>query len=284
MKYNITKTTTTLLGLLLSFYASISFGASNTLNNKTNTTFFGVSNKWSHPFFDNFSIKETPLLSNVRTDRVIGLHNDLLESADELLNDINSFDFSQNYIPKYYDISLFGLSFLIGHSFQDFRIEFEGFYEKFDVKNDKSHIIDENRRHFALFRAGSLFFHDYVTLRNDGVEFYSAMLNICYDLRASNTDVIPFSCIGIGGDVIKIFNTVDIKPAFQAKVGVNYFLVYNKVSLFIDGYYHKVIGNQYNDIPVQYPITLFSDPIITSAFARLDIDYLGAEVGLKIFI
>nr|ABO36258.1 Omp-1-18 [Ehrlichia ewingii] len=282
MKYKIVKTTITGLGLLLPFYASMSFGMSNTLANQVSPISFGVLYKLSHPFFNNFSIEETQILHDVATERVVGLKHDLLESADKLVDNLYNFDLSEDYVPKY-DNSLFGLSFFIGYSFQNFRIELESFYEKFDVQDTKSHIVDDNYRYFALYRHGPAKHINYVTLKNDGIELNSVMLNICYDFTLNNTYITPFSCVGIGGDIISIFNTVKVKIAAQAKVGVNY-LISERISLFVDGYYHGVIDNEYSNIPVQYPRNLFYAPKVTSALANLDIGYFGAEIGMKVFI
>ena len=280
MDYKVVKITVAVLGLILPFHAAISFCMSNTLN-ETSPISFGVSYKLSSPFFNNFSIEETRFLRNISTKKVVGLKRDLLKSADRVIMSSRRFDLSEDYIPEYKP-SIFGLSFLAGYSFDNFRIELESFYEKFDVEDTKGHVVDDNYRYFALLRDNYGGVSDYVTLRNDGIEFYSVMLNGCYNFVMDNTNVIPFSCLGIGGDIINIFNAIRIKPSFQAKVGINYLLSEN-VSLFIDGYYHGVVGNQYNNLPVQYPVYLFA-PAITSAVANLDINYFGGEFGIKTFI
>ncbi|MGN7618843.1 MAG: P44/Msp2 family outer membrane protein [Ehrlichia sp.] len=168
------------------------------------------------------------------------------------------------------------------HFFQDFKVELESFYEKFDVKDTGNHIVEDNYRYFALYRKGKIKSVNYVTLRNDGIKFNSVMFNVCYDFAVNNAYITPFSCVGIGGDIIRVFNNMEIKAAIQAKVGVKY-LISEKISLFIDGYYHGVIGNEHSNIPVQYPRNLFNSPNVTSALAKLDISYFGAEFGIKIF-
>ncbi|MCZ6902519.1 MAG: P44/Msp2 family outer membrane protein, partial [Rickettsia endosymbiont of Ixodes persulcatus] len=48
-----------------------------------------------------------------------------------------------------------------------------------------------------------------------------------------------------------------------------------------DGYYHKVIGNQFKNLNVQHVVNLTEAPKATSAVATLNIEYFGSEFGLK---
>ena len=276
MKYKVTKTLMIVFILLFPFYAFSGSLLSDTSNSKS--VYLSAAYKLSTPFFNHLSVEESGLKSdNVKDKRVIGLKNNILVSADEAIKNLSNFDFSKNYVPEYKN-SLFGLSFAFGYSFENLKVEVEGFYEKFDVKDTKNHIINNNYRHFALSRKNSID-SEYVTLINNGIKFYSIMLNVCYDFVVDNTYFTPFLCVGVGENIINIFDSLKFKPAFHSKVGFNY-MISQSASLFVDVYYHRVIGNQYSNISVKDPKNILS----TSASVKLDIGYFGSEIGIRIFI
>ncbi|AHX08668.1 P44/Msp2 family outer membrane protein [Ehrlichia chaffeensis] len=256
-----------------------SLDVSDSLNSRLKPVFLGISYKLSAPLFSSFSIGETYRINGVKTDRVVGLKSDILLDADKAMKDFNNFNFSEEYVPKY-DNNIFGLSFIFGYSFRNLRVELEGSYKKFDVIDTKNHLVDNNYRHIALVRSNPPTLYDYFVLKNDGVEFYSTILNICYDF-AVDTNIVPFSCVGIGEDIIKIFDSIRFKPSFNSKLGINY-LMSQDMLLFFDVYYHRVVGNEYNNIPVQY--VSLPNPLNISAAAKLDMEYFGAEIGIKVFV
>nr|ABO36259.1 Omp-1-19 [Ehrlichia ewingii] len=282
MKCKITKIAIIMLGLLLPFQAFSASLVSDASDSHTKSVSLSASYKLSTPFFNHFLIRETNLTSGIIANkRVLGLKNDILINADEAIKNLSNFDFSEDYVPKYKN-SLYGLSFLFGYSFKNLKVELEGLYESFDVRDTKNHIIDNNYRYFALSKQDNLN-SDYVTLINNGVKLYSVILNICYDFIGKNTSLTPFLCVGIGEDIINIFDAVRFKPAFHAKMGFNY-RISERAFLFMDMYYHKIIGNQYSSISVKYPKVLVFPSTRSSVLAELDIGYLGSEVGIRIFI
>lgn len=256
-----------------------SLDVSDSLNSRLKPVFLGISYKLSAPLFSSFSIGETYRINGVKTDRVVGLKSDILLDADKAMKDFNNFNFSEEYVPKY-DNNIFGLSFIFGYSFRNLRVELEGSYKKFDVIDTRNHLVDNNYRHIALVRSNPPTLYDYFVLKNDGVEFYSTILNICYDF-AVDTNIVPFSCVGIGEDIIKIFDSIRFKPSFNSKLGINY-LMSQDMLLFFDVYYHRVVGNEYNNIPVQY--VSLPNPLNISTAAKLDMEYFGAEIGIKVFV
>ena len=282
MKCKITKTAIITLGLLLPYHAFSGSLLSNTYDNRTKSVSLGASYKLSTPLFHHFFIKETGVLvgEEIGERRALGLKSDLSLNGDKAIENLYNFDFLENYLPEYNN-SLFGLSFLFGYSFQNLRIELEGFYEKFDVKNTKNHILD-NHRHVALIRRNTPD-SDYVTLINNGMKFYSIVVNVCYDFAVNSIHFTPFICVGAGEDIINIFSSVKFKSAVHTKIGFSY-MVSKSTFLFMDLYYHKVIGNEYSNIRVDYPRPLFSDPASTSAFAKVNMSYLGSEIGIRVFI
>ena len=240
--------------------------------------------------FKNFSVQET----NKKVD-LIALKNDVTHITDEVLK--NHGNFNTHYSAKFKNSFITSFSGALGYySGQGPRLELEGSYENFDIINCKNCTVKDANKYFALAREkesnniqpkndeGSSdpnkksFF---TFMKNNGVSIASVMINGCYDFSFNNTRISPYVCAGIGGDFIEFFDVMHIKLSYQGKLGVSY-LVSPSTSLFVSGYYHRVINNKFKNLHVTYSKYALKDsPTITSAIAQLNIGYFGGEVGLR---
>ncbi|AHX05145.1 surface antigen family protein [Ehrlichia chaffeensis str. Liberty] len=246
--------------------------------------------KPSVSIFSSFSIKET----NTITKNLIALKKDVnsLEVDAQANTGIsNPENFTIPYIAAFED-NAFNFNGAIGYTFiEGLRIEIEGSYEEFDAKNPGGYGLNDAFRYFALARdmntnnkyepkqaSTQKVYH--TVMKNDGLSITSIMVNVCYDLSSDNLLVSPYICGGIGVNAIEFFDALHIKFACQSKLGITYQLSYN-ISLFGDGYYHQVIGNQFRNLNVQHVAELNDAPKVTSAVATLNVGYFGAEVGVR---
>ncbi|AHC39612.1 P44/Msp2 family outer membrane protein [Ehrlichia muris] len=282
---------TALMYLLLS--PNISF--SENINSNTNKLGLYISGQYkpSVSVFSNFSVKET----NVPTKQLIALKKDV--DSVEIDKDANKGlskpdNFTIPYMPKFQD-NVANFSGAVGFFYsKGLRIELEGSYEEFDVKDPGDYTkVKDAYRYFALARdieTGKTqpknknnsepngIYH--IVMRNDGLSISSAMINGCYDFTLGNLPISPYMCIGMGVDAIQFFDALHIKFAHQGKAGITYLLSSN-VSLFADGYYHKVVDNKFKNLNVQHVYKLNDAPRVTSAVATLDVGYFGGEVGAR---
>nr|ABO36249.1 Omp-1-9 [Ehrlichia ewingii] len=167
------------------------------------------------------------------------------------------------------------------------RVEIEGSYENFDVKDLKNCTIQDACRYLSLAREickendkPTPKEKKYVVMRNDGISITSVTINGCYDFSINKLPKIsPYICAGFGGDFIEFFDSVRVKFAYQSKLGINYSLSSNFI-LFVDGYYHRVIGNQFKNLNVQNMFDS-NEPYVTSAIATLNIEHFGGGFGLR---
>ncbi|KJV63482.1 MULTISPECIES: P44/Msp2 family outer membrane protein [Ehrlichia] len=226
--------------------------------------------------FSEFSVKET----NLNTVRLVGLKKDI--SAVNSTNIANNINFNFPYIAEFQDNAI-SFSGAIGYSYsKELRIEVEASHEEFDVKNPEGSVV-ETYRYFALARAmenTNPQSGKFTVMKNDGLSISSVMLNVCYDFEPDSILATPYICAGIGGDFIEFFNDLHVKLAYQGKMGLSY-SISPEVSLFLDGYYHKVIDSKFKNLHVQHVADLDSAPKFTSAVATLNIGYFGGELGVR---
>ncbi|CEI84736.1 Surface antigen msp4 [Ehrlichia minasensis] len=270
--------------------------AENTNSNKLGL-YISLQYNPSVSVFSNFSAKET----SVNTQQLMALKKDIdsIEISYENNKGISMPEnFTVLYVPKFQD-NFAGFSSTLGFFYsKGLRIEIGASYEKFDVKDPGGYTkIKDAYRYFALARemhkSSSSVIHikkeennnntkgvHYVVIRNDGISISSATINGCYDFSFPNLPLSPYTCVGIGIDAIEFLNALHIKFACQGKLGFTYSVSPN-VNLFADGYYHKVMGNKFKNLPVQYVDHLEEYPSLTSAIATLDIGYLGGEIGVR---
>ncbi|ABD45503.1 major outer membrane protein OMP-1X [Ehrlichia chaffeensis str. Arkansas] len=224
--------------------------------------------------FSKFSVKE------IYNDNIqlIGLRHNAISTSTLNINT----DFNIPYKVTFQN-NITSFSGAIGYSDPTgARFELEGSYEEFDVTDPGDCLIKDTYRYFALARnpsGSSPTSNNYTVMRNDGVSITSVIFNGCYDIFLKDLEVSPYVCVGVGGDFIEFFDALHIKLAYQGKLGINYHLS-TQASVFIDGYYHKVIGNQFNNLNVQHVASTDFGPVY--AVATLNIGYFGGEIGIRL--
>ena len=268
----------TVLVSLLSFLPITSFSTALN-NNAENNDVIGlyVAGQYrpgiSH--FTDFGVKET----NVVTQKLVRVKKN---ASSPLQLGTNS-NFEEPYIAKFQNNAV-SFSGTIGYSYPEGpRFEIEGSYEKFDAKDPKDCPVTDAFRHFALARemnSNSPKSSKYTVMRNNGLSVTSIMINGCYDFAFDNLAVSPYICLGIGEDFIEFFDILHIKFAYQGKLGVSYGLSH-RINIFADGYYHKVITNQFKNLSVNHVVDLDTFPKTTSAVATLNVGYFGGEIGVR---
>ncbi|AHX05143.1 surface antigen family protein [Ehrlichia chaffeensis str. Liberty] len=267
---------------------------SNTANNSTKKQFgLYVSGQYkpSVSVFNNFSVKET----NFPTKYLAALKKDI--NSVEFEGDGISYppNFNIPYTVVFQD-NISNFNGAIGYTFVEGpRIEIEGSYEEFDVKNPGRYTkIQDAYRYFALIRnPTSTTSQDsassdsnshkvyYTVMKNEGLSIISIMVNGCYDFSSDNLSILPYVCGGIGVNAIEFFDALHVKFACQGKLGITYPLSSN-VSLLAGGYYHQVMGNQFKNLNVQHVAELNDAPKVTSAVATLNVGYFGGEIGARL--
>ncbi|MGN7618833.1 MAG: P44/Msp2 family outer membrane protein [Ehrlichia sp.] len=159
----------------------------------------GISN------FTGFGAKE----ANVVTQKLLTVKKDASGGLESILK--SSSNFSEPYIAKFQD-NMVSFSGVIGYSYPEgLRLEVEGSYEKFDVKDPKNCSVKDAFRHLALARvvdSGHAKDKKYTVMRNDGLSITSVLINGCYDFTFDGLMVSPYVCLGIGGRFYRIFLTL----------------------------------------------------------------------------
>ncbi|AHX05015.1 P44/Msp2 family outer membrane protein [Ehrlichia japonica] len=246
------------------------------INDSKEGFYISVKYNPSISHFRKFSAQETPINGTTSlTKKVIGLKkNGIIITHSDFTTTDPAFEFHNNLIS--------GFSGSIGYAMDGPRIELETAYQQFNAKNPDSNDSDSSDyyKYFGLSREDAIADLKYVVLKNESITFMSLMINTCYDITAEGVPFIPYACAGIGADLISIFKDFNLKFAYQGKIGVSYPIT-PEVSAFIGGYYHGVIGNQFNKIPVITPVVLSEAPQVTSASVTLDTGYFGGEVGVR---
>ncbi|MDB1135761.1 P44/Msp2 family outer membrane protein [Candidatus Anaplasma sp. TIGMIC] len=113
----------------------------------------------------------------------------------------------------------------------------------------------------------------------------SVMVNACYDLVVGVGDrIMPYACVGYGGDFVAVGGKVAPKPAYKLKVGLSYKLS-SSVYAHLGGYVHHVMGSgEYEKLRV-YRLTDDSSPDGRTkdyAVASFGLSYTGGEMGVRI--
>ena len=202
-------------------------------------------------------------------------------------NDITKPDsFTQTYSPTYAS-SFSSFSGVVGHYFNNIRIEFEASYSNFEPDRQLYPEGSQSHKFFALSRsdnAGTSITvqnNGFIVLENNGLIDRSLNLNFCYDIAGGHVPLAPYMCAGIGADYVKFLGISLPKFSYQLKFGVNY-PVNNDFMLFGGLYYHKVVGSRYERVEIAYhPSGLSAAPKTTSASANLDASYFGCEIGIR---
>nr|AAL12923.1 outer membrane protein p28 [Ehrlichia chaffeensis] len=236
---------------------------------------FYISGKYmpSASHFGVFSAKE----ERNTTAGVFGLKQDWDGSAIPHTHSNTPFTVS-NYSFKYENNPFLGFAGAIGYSMDGPRIELEVSYETFDVKNQGNNYKNEAHRYCALSRQATIAADNtFVFLKNEGLLDISFMLNACYDVISEGIPFSPYICAGIGTDLVSMFEVTNPKISYQGKLGLSY-SISPETSVFVGGHFHKVMGNEFRDIPAIIP----SGSSLTGnhpAIVTLDVCHFGIELG-----
>ncbi|WP_155736516.1 P44/Msp2 family outer membrane protein, partial [Anaplasma phagocytophilum] len=113
----------------------------------------------------------------------------------------------------------------------------------------------------------------------------SVMVNACYDLLDSGLFVVPYACVGLGGNIVGLVDeNVTVKLAYRLKAGLSYRFS-SAIHAFVGGFYHRVLGNkEYADLRV-YPLADYTNSIARNsgaAVANFSMRYVGGEFGVRL--
>ncbi|SBO32447.1 Major surface antigen 4 precursor [Anaplasma phagocytophilum] len=112
----------------------------------------------------------------------------------------------------------------------------------------------------------------------------SVMVNACYDLLSEGLGVVPYACVGLGGNFVGVVDGhIAPKLAYRLKAGLSYQLS-PEISAFAGGFYHRVVGDGvYDDLPAQRLVDDTSPAGRTkdTAIANFSMAYVGGEFGVR---
>ncbi|WDM85437.1 P44/Msp2 family outer membrane protein [Ehrlichia sp. JZT12] len=275
--------------IMLIFFTSHISLAQGSSGSTSRNLYIGVQYKPARHHLSNFIIKET----SKDTVAVFALKKDTSSSNGSTLDNIkNNNNFTVNYDPHYRN-NISGLSGTLGYYYNNnFRIESEVSHEIFHIKNDGYKVVGFEK-HFALAREFALVNelqevypkeNSYVTITNNGVEITSLLINACYDnISINKNNITIYSCIGFGVDVIDFLSKYNAKLSYQGKIGASY-PIFSKITLFAEGYYHGLLGKEFNNIPVNYPCETNTTSSRTTASAMLNVRYYGGSIGVRFIL
>ena len=263
---------------LMSFLPSVSFSESIHEDNINGNFYISAKYMPSASHFGVFSARE----ENHSTIGVFGLKEEWDGSIIQNTTPQNVFNV-QNYSFKYENNPFLGFAGAIGYSMSGPRIEFEVSYETFDVKNQGNKYKNEAHRYCALSHDTSAntnmnsSSNKFVFLKNEGLIDVSFTINACYDIITEGVPFSPYICAGIGTDLVSMFEATSPKISYQGKLGISY-SINTEAAVFVGGHFHKVIGNEFRDIPAIVP-TGSSLPKNQPAIVTLNVCHFGLELG-----
>ncbi|MDB1135762.1 P44/Msp2 family outer membrane protein [Candidatus Anaplasma sp. TIGMIC] len=113
----------------------------------------------------------------------------------------------------------------------------------------------------------------------------SVMVNACYDLMfVGRGSLVPYACVGLGGDFVAVAGRISPKPAFKLEAGLGYKL-FPSVYAYGGWYIHHVIGDgEYDNLPVLRLVDDSSPDGRTKdyATASFGLSYSGGELGVRL--
>ncbi|KAA8474481.1 P44/Msp2 family outer membrane protein [Anaplasma marginale] len=221
--------------------------------------------------------------------------------------------FEGKYSPEYLRSAKAG-SVSVGYSAGNVRLEAEGMYQKFPVDTKKYKDNPERAYRFAISAPDENSttvatrpqepYH--ITAENKEVTTASLMANLCYDLLPESSQISPSACVGGGGSLVRFLGVTEVRWAYQAKVGVQYFAS-RKAALFAYAYASRVHPEKFSNIPVVHHIKTESPkgsqgaagggggegnaqaaggklPGLLYPQASLGLDYFGFECGIRLVL
>ncbi|ANC34624.1 P44/Msp2 family outer membrane protein [Anaplasma phagocytophilum str. Norway variant2] len=120
------------------------------------------------------------------------------------------------------------------------------------VAKDLTKLATEEKTIVAGLLAKTIEGGEVVEIR--AVSATSVMVNACYDLLSEGLGVVPYACVGLGGNFVGVVDGhITPKLAYRLKAGLSYQLS-PEISAFAGGFYHRVVGDGvYDDLPAQLP-------------------------------
>ncbi|KDB55721.1 P44/Msp2 family outer membrane protein [Anaplasma phagocytophilum] len=118
------------------------------------------------------------------------------------------------------------------------------------VAGDLTKLTTEEKTIVAGLLAKTIEGGEVVEIR--AVSSTSVMVNACYDLLSEGLGVVPYACVGLGGNFVGVVDGhITPKLAYRLKAGLSYQLS-PEISAFAGGFYHRVVGDGvYDDLPAQ---------------------------------
>ncbi|QLL67342.1 P44/Msp2 family outer membrane protein [Anaplasma phagocytophilum str. Norway variant1] len=120
------------------------------------------------------------------------------------------------------------------------------------VAGDLTKLTPEEKTIVAGLLAKTIEGGEVVEIR--AVSSTSVMVNACYDLLSEGLGVVPYACVGLGGNFVGVVDGhITPKLAYRLKAGLSYQLS-PEISAFAGGFYHRVVGDGvYDDLQAQLP-------------------------------
>ncbi|KJV67893.1 surface antigen family protein [Anaplasma phagocytophilum str. ApNP] len=121
-----------------------------------------------------------------------------------------------------------------------------------NVATDLTKLTTEEKTIVAGLLAKTIEGGEVVEIR--AVSSTSVMVNACYDLLSEGLGVVPYACVGLGGNFVGVVDGhITPKLAYRLKAGLSYQLS-PEISAFAGGFYHRVVGDGvYDDLPAHLP-------------------------------
>ncbi|WP_433846598.1 P44/Msp2 family outer membrane protein [Anaplasma phagocytophilum] len=150
------------------------------------------------------------------------------------------------------------------------------------VAGDLTKLTPEEKTVVAGLLAKTIEGGEVVEIR--AVSSTSVMVNACYDLLSEGLGVVPYACVGLGGNFVGVVDGhITPKLAYRLKAGLSYQLS-PEISAFAGGFYHRVVGDGvYDDLPAQRLVDDTSPAGRTkdTAIANFSMAYVGGEFGVR---
>ncbi|AGR80979.1 hypothetical protein WSQ_05955 [Anaplasma phagocytophilum str. JM] len=150
------------------------------------------------------------------------------------------------------------------------------------VAADLTNLTSEEKTIVAGLLAKTIEGGEVVEIR--AVSSTSVMVNACYDLLSEGLGVVPYACVGLGGNFVGVVDGhITPKLAYRLKAGLSYQLS-PEISAFAGGFYHRVVGDGvYDDLPAQRLVDDTSPAGRTkdTAIANFSMAYVGGEFGVR---
>ena len=262
--------------LMLSFIPFQAFSHDSEYTEKSKKSlYFSGSYKSSFSNFGSLDIEESA--SNVPQVGT-AVKMSMKGGAVTNINDHRSFG---PYRTAFYENDYFGFSGSIGYSMGAFRVEIEKIQSEFRVRGGNGSIHEDDPSYIALVRAEPITDSNYVVVKNKKIGISSVTFNVCYDINAQSDPIVSYLCLGISGNAINILETRKVTHGYYGKIGVG-MLVTDDVVLFLGGYYHMLHDNDFGSLKLIVPTAAAAlRPLPTTAHAKIDLAYLGGEIGLR---